>query len=556
MAQQFGHNAHYQTGGIGYKEWCEKYINSNYLTGDDTVEVYLCNGTKKEVPVHQAGVYFHSFKKLGTTISAEPLIHDNEVVYFDINELYALEFKDAKHPLFKDTKGAILPLGIPVKMESNVPFQQFGRFWRSMGANNINMSDDNIAISLFNAFSTTTYHMVSCKSEEKMKSIFNLLIKMVNILSAFNKGNKVVYGILKQLRNTISSQDMLQYSLSFIFGNKVMDKRIMLNMFDIVLKRTYKHNANLFKKTNPSDNHQIIGVIAVMFLAPLFKRYFAKEITESDMYSDYYSNFLEITEKIKELQPDSTSETDKDSELVCLISRLIGHYMDLDICKKLVDFSKNHKYAGQHAPFEDWGVLEKIIPSVEINFQNIYLDNKNPKKRVLLPEVVLSIEDNDTTKIVSSSTTEWSGVSLTQLGDFKIKPSVLGVSSSAKGNTMGKDFVANMRFTFGNTVLPVDREGYASSGMHFTDGKYEQKTAFSLENEFEISNTKESLIIYTQLYGKKHLIVKMNKSYTDEPIVIGFKNLSFRLVKTNTFSTTESVLAEKKDEKLAPAALL
>ncbi len=557
MAQQFGHNAHYKSGGIGYKEWCEKYINSKYLTGDDTVEVYLCNGTKKEVPIHQAGIYFHSFKKLGTTISAEPLFHDNEVVYFDINELYALEFKAITHPLFKNTKGAILPLGIPVKMEVNIPFQQFGRFWRSMGANNINMSDDNIAISLFNAFSATTYYMVSCKSEEKMKSTFNLLVKMVNVLSAFNKHNKVVYGILKQLRNTISSQDMLQYSLSFIFGNKIMDKRIMLNMLDIVLNRTYKHNENLFNKTNPSENHQIIGVIAVMFLAPLFKKYFTKEIVESEMYSDYYYNFLEITEKIKELQTSSSPEPEKDAELVCLISRLIGHYIDLDICKKLVEFSKNNKYASQHAPFEDWGIFDKIIPTVEINTKNIYLDNKNPKKRVLLPEVVMSVEDNDTTKIVSSSTTEWSGISFTQLGNFKIKPCVLGVSSSAEGNTMGREFIANMRFTFGNNILPIDREGYASSGMHFINGNYIQKTSFSLDNEFEINNTKDSLTIFTQLYGKKHPIIEMTKNYSDEPVIIGFKNLSFRfIVNTNNNLNNEQENSVKKEEKLAPAALL
>ncbi len=554
MAQQFGHKSHYQSGGISYKIWCNDYLNSKYLGGEETVEVYLCNGTKKEVPISQAGIYYHSFKKFGTSISAEPLIHDDEVIYFEINELYGLHFGDKTHPYFTVKGGAILPLGIPVEMETNIPFQQFGRFWLSMGQNNLNMSNDNVAISLFNAFSSTTYQMVSCKSEDKMKSIFGLLVKMVKVLSEFNKNNKVVYGILKQLRNTITSQDMLQYSLSFIFGNKTMDKKIMLNMLDIVLKRTYKHNTNLFKKKNPNDNHQIIGIIAVMFLAPLFKKYFTKEITELDMYGEYYSNFIEITDKIKELQDNKSSDIENDSELVCLISRLIGHYIDLNICKKLVIFSKENKSANKHAPFEDWGVIEKINSQFEINTQNIYLDNKNPKKKVVLPEVILTIENSNTTKIVSSSTTEWSGITFKDLGDYIIKPNILGVTSSANGNTIGQEFVANMRFTFGNTVLPVDREGYASSGMHFIDEKYVKKNGFSLENEFEINNSSDHFSIFTKLYGKKNQLIKMAKKYADEPIVIGFKNISFRLIKNNTNNATISEI--ETVEKIAPAALL
>ena len=48
----------------------------------------------------------------------------------------------------------------------------------------------------------------------------------------------------------------------------------------------------------------------------------------------------------------------------------------------------------------------------------------------------------------------------------------------------------------------------------------------------------------------------MNKNYADEPVVIGFKNLSFRLIRSNTSVVSESVKVVKKEEKLAPAALL
>ncbi len=114
-----------------------------------------------------------------------------------------------------------------------------------------------------------------------------------------------------------------------------------------------------------------------------------------------------------------------------------------------------------------------------------------------------------------------------------------------------------MRFTFGNNILPIDREGYASSGMHFINGNYIQKTSFSLDNEFEINNTKDSLTIFTQLYGKKHPIIEMTKNYSDEPIIIGFKNLSFRfIVNTNNNLNNEKENSVKKEEKLAPAALL
>jgi hypothetical protein len=547
MAQQFGRAAFQQSGGMSYRAWCDKYLTSTYLSGDAVVEAFMCDGTKKALPIRRVGVLYTDFKQLGTSVVGKPLVHNNEVVYFDLDELYTLWFDTTKtHPLFKTTfknKSAIIPLGTPTTTVTNIPYQQAGRFWRSLGANTLNMSDDNLIIAMFNALSTTTYEMVDCKSEALMKSYFGLIVRLARVVKSFTDSNTTCKAIIDQLRGTRTSQDMLQYSLSFVFGEADMDKKIMLTMLDIVLKRQYKHNSNLF--TRNSLTHPIIGIIAVMFVAPLFRKFFSGEIDEDKMFLDYYTVFLEITQKLDSLKESELNEFNKDAEIVMLVSNLIGHPLELQTCRQLIQFCKRNSSSSQPAPFGEWGVFEEIVSQFNINTQGIMVDDK--KKVKVLPASVTTVSATES-DVSSSSGTDWSGVTVDRNGFYTIRSRTLGVASSAKGNTKGQALVANVRFTFGDYILPSNREGYASSGMHFVGGQYLQKASFPTDIELVLVVEDDKVVLNRSVFGVNEEIISMRRLYPTEKVMIAFKNVELKL----KYSEAVAVVPDAP----APSALL
>ena len=550
MSQQFGRAAHYQGGGIDYKKWCTQYLTLEYLKGEDLVEVFAKDGTKKEIPRRNVGVLFKDFKTMGTTIASVPLMHEGEVVYFDLIDLYAsLYEKETVHPLFKQEykfTSAIVPIGLPEKVKDNTPYMQAGRFYRSKGANTVNMSDDNVAISLFNAFSSTVYQMVNAKTETEMKSLFDLIVKLVEVMNVFNKNNKTFHGIIKQLRNTMASQDMLQYSLSFIFGKKMMTQRMLINMLYVVVKRTYKHFDNFF--TKKGEQHPIVGIVATMIVAPLIRKYIGGEVSSTEMFALYYGDFTDVREKIKDVKTDDESKFFKaDVEIIKRLAHVCGLPENDNGYLKLVDHANRNKMAFAPPPSTYFGIIPEIVSSLEVDCKDIFLDNgKNSTLR--LPEVVFDQKDETTTKVTSVSTTQWSGIKFNKNGVYGIKIKNLGISKTAQGQTMGLDFVANMRFTFGNYVLPKDREGYAISGMYHINGKYVQKKEIPVDSKFLLELTDTHLKIHTGSYGKFTEFVKMERKYSDEYVCVGFKNMTFNL------SSEPEVYLTK--EKPAPAAFL
>ena len=558
MAQQFAKQTLIQNGGISYEQWVKKVITPEYLTGDDIVSAYMQDGTRKDIMIKDAAVLYVNFKQFGTSISAEPLFQDNEIVIFDITELYLAHGRVKEHPLFKSQYSAIIPLGIPAKTENNYAYQQSGRLWLSKGANNVNMSDDNVAVSLFNCLSSTTYQMVSCKEEDKMKSLFNLIIMLVKNLMIFNKNNTTIKNIIKQLRNTETSQDMLQYGLSFLFGKKQLTRYIQLNMFEVVLKRTYKHTPNLYTKNG--DNHPIFGILATMVIVPLYYKFFTKQIEESQMYVDYYSKFLEILGTIEEVKTLEVSDNIKDSKIIKTLVDIQELSLDNSEIAQIVDFCKKNSKTKERVPFVEWGILPKNDAKFTVTSDKIFVDN-DKNKNIETEHVNIIVKDQNNIKVVSTATTEWSAINIRDNGTYTLKCKVLGVASNAKGNTAGMGQVANMRFTFGNYVLPTDREGYAISGKHFrtdTANKwiYADKTPISLNSNIVLINTTNKLEIYTTqtLYGKvvDKLVVTMVRKYAAEPVVIAFKNIKFAV------GFSESVKKEeiKGEVKMTPSALL
>ena len=105
-----------------------------------------------------------------------------------------------------------------------------------------------------------------------------------------------------------------------------------------------------------------------------------------------------------------------------------------------------------------------------------------------------------------------------------------------------------MRFTFGDYVLPKDREGYAVSGMHFIKGSYMAKTPISTKEKFLLELTDSHLTIYTNSFGKFKEFVKMSRKFPNENVCVGFKNMTFNITEEPSVITSKEVLA--------PAALL
>jgi len=547
MSQEFGHKSSILNNGIPINQWIKLYITSEYLYSSKLVEVYKMDGTKLLIPFHQASFLMYNFKTNGTSTFAQPIMCENKVAYFDISEIYMAWASLQSHVLWKTEyhgRVAIIPLGSPVSntIEVNIPWQQSARMYLSKGKNNLNMSNDNLAIMLWNMLSSIAYSMVSAKTQTESESLCNLLYTITLIIKEFVKGCKTVYGITLQLQKTTVTQDNGQHVLSLCLDQKVIDHKMLLNILHTTLKRTYKHTNCLFLKK--SDTHPILGLILTMILAPLFNEFLNNMISYDEFFSEYNKTFTEINEKILSEKVKYTnrcviSEVElfsSDLEIVKLIVSKVGLPENHDGYSQLIDHAQRNKMVSIPCRSDYWGIIQTINPFIEINTEYLFLNNK---KERLMSEAFI---DNKTTEIISvtsSHTTEWSAITFKTNGKYSIKVECLGVSEQGRGNSAGKEYTANMRFTFGNYLLPTDREGYSIAGIHYTNGKYISKRQISIERDIILELTDKELIISNPME-----IIRLPRKFSIETVMIGFKNVIFYISPYKTIV------------KLAPAALL
>ena len=542
MSQEFSHKSSILNKGLACPGWIKLYITPEHLSGDELIEVYNSNGTKTFLPFHQVGFIMYKFKLIGTSITSVPLMHENKVVYFDIKELYLIYSGLKTHVLWKpeySNKVAIIPLGSPVNINANIPWQQSARMYLSRGNNNLNMSNDNLANMLWNMVSSIAFSIVSANTETETESLFNLLEYITSIIKKFIKECKVINGITQQLQNTPVTQDNGQHVLSVCINQETLNPKMLLNILHTTLKRTYKHNQCLFIKQG--DTHPILGLILTMVLAPLFNKFLNNLLSREEFLSEYYKTFIEINQKVLQEKYNNLLMNEikiftGDLEIIKLIVSKLELPDNHDGYAQLLDHAQKNKMVSIPCRVDYWGIIPIIKPFIDIETDNIFLSNRKEK---LISEAFIDNKSENIVFITSSHTTEWSAINFKTNGKYSIKVKCLGVANQGIGNCLGKEYTANMRFTFGNYVLPTDREGYSIAGMHFINGKYINKKSVSIEKEIILELTDRELVI-----SNPQEIIRLPRKFSIEPALIGFKNVIF------------DISLHKTIDKFAPAALL
>lgn len=553
MAQEFAHSTHKISGGIGINEWLKQYINNSYLSNDVPIpfEVYNKEGNLVQIPIYKACFIMHNFKTKGTSIYGDILMKNNKVAYFIIEDIYRTWANSDSHKIYdnKIIKNiAIIPLGTPKNVINNVAYMNSARMYLSKGESNINMSNDNIAVMLWSIMSCIAFSIITSNTLKESESLLKLLNYISNIILEFNKNNSVISGITKQLQNTTITQDNGQHILSLAINNELINQKMLLNILHSTLKRTYKHCDCLFIKKE--QQHPIFGLILTMILAPLFNKYINNIIEYDEFTKEYYRMFNEITaniliekNKYELLEPQLTDMFNSDLKIIECIVNLIGLPYQTEGYTQLLDHAQRNKSASVQCVEDYWGIIPIIKPFVEINTTNIFANSKNHTPN---SEASLDIITSDNILVKSSHTTEWAGITFKENNKYKLTNIInLGISDVATGNTLNNDFTANMRFTFGNIILPNDREGYSIAGIHFLNRKYINKKPIQINKDIIIELTDKELII-----SNPEEIIKIQRKFSNEPLLIGFKNIIFNIM------LYEPIIEQLVKLQLAPAAAL
>lgn len=507
MSSSFTHAPTKDTNGIPFSKWITTYWNTASFSGEQAAKAVMFADFREAYGIK--GAYF-----------ASPV----EIVDFASNLEHAV-----------GAKKVLIPLGMPdfSNVNTSTVMKQCARQWVSGGANNANMSDENVITMYYAALQSLTFTAGSATTAEAQRKWFPVLVSITRSFKAFYDATAAARAVTEAMVITPGVNDMLQKALAHVFDRTaVWNMETKTEVLETIVRRSLRHGA-LFPGMSP-------GPFVVFILVPLLRNVIDDSMT-SDAVLEHYNEktgnlLLSLAESAS---PDAAT---MQSNTLAAFTRICDFEPALTVehARDLITFCTDHKDTSLSAPWVEWGILPAspaLIPSVLAAHYKVM-----GKADAAIPRVTPS--STTAFKVVSYNGVKWAGIQFASVGKYTITTHDLGIATDDVGNTLGKELVANWRVTTGDDILPRDREGYSSAGMHHEHvaGKWKYTTTrpFNMKKSHVLVVTDS----HVELVQNGHTFVRLERG--GKSVIMGFKNL--------WFTCTWEPLEETHDDPVAPTA--
>lgn len=486
MVERFSQRTVRQDGGIPPDEWIRKYVIGGSLAGEEKVLVMRSNGKTETVPRRLAAIVFRDLKTVrdedrGNRGGAPAVTGSHQVTVVHLHDGMRAQWGlDGSKFVAEEVKqgDVVIPLGSPTCAFDRIVFQQSARIWVSCGENNISMTDQNVANMLMPALQSIVWAISNDVSQKVQCKRFESLVLFTGTVRAYFTTYPDAFKIVEPLREDDRARDSLQRALAFIFFDEPWSKEELLRLLEIMLKRHRRHNPG----TPDFVTQPITGIIGCLIIVPLLHRLVhGRDGTTVD---GAVKELNEKTEALVQLMCDHIREVDTEKRNKLILSRLLESRLKTEDVGKLYDYCVDMKNFNELAPFDTSGFVPVVNPPFYIRTEGFTI---NGSKTNTVVKVKRKEKEGspDSWEVIPSAPSEWNAFALSTEGTYKIRGFLIGPAEQAKGNSLGVVNAANFRFTSGIEILPTNREGKSSAGMHHRQnrsGRYGyEKTGESLQ---------------------------------------------------------------------------
>lgn len=477
MVERFSQRTVRQDGGIPPEEWIRKYVVNGTLAGEEKVSVVRANGKTESVPRRLAAIVFRDLKTVrdedrsnrggAPAVTATPQValvhlHDGMRAQWGIEGAAYVNGEVIKDDV-------VIPLGFPTSASDQIVFMQCGRLWVSKGANNLSMTNDNVVNTFMPALQSIVWTISNDISQRVQCKRFEALVLFAGTVNAYFTQYPEAFKIVEPLRDDDRARDSLQRALAFIFFDEPWSKEELLRLVEIMLKRHRRHNPG----TPDFITQPIAGIIGCLIVVPLLHRLLHRVCSVEAAVKE----LNEKTEDLVRLMCDHIRDVDVEQRNKLILARLVDSCPDLklktDDVGKLYGYCMDMKNFEQLAPFDSWGLLPVVNPPFNIITSGFTINGSKTNTVVKVKRKEKEGAPADTMfEVIPSAPSEWNAFALSTEGTYKLRVSLIGPAEQAKGNSLGVVNAANLRFTSGTEILPTDREGKSSAGMHHRQNRY------------------------------------------------------------------------------------
>lgn len=567
MVEQFTRRTVRQEGGIQPDEWIRRYIIGGALSGEEPVNVIRANGKTETVPRREAAIVFSDLETKreerrgnrggAPAVTATPQVSLVHLVD-GMRATCGLEPKFVNGEVKR--RDVVIPLGRPTSSADHAVFLQCAREWVSAGANDIQSTDQEVANMFMSALQSMVWAISNDVSQKVQCKRFEALILFADTIAAYFARYPDAFKVIEPLRDADRARDSLQRALAFIFFEEPWSKEEGWRLLEIMLKRHRRHN-----QPNPPDfvTQPIAGIIGCLILVPLLHRLIHRQLTVSTAVKD--AN--EKTEQLVQLMCDHIRDVDVDKRNKIILFKLaescekLDFRMDMkkgdgdDSTGKLYDFCMDMKNYDELAPFHTWGLVPIVTPPFNVICTGFTI-NGNKSHTVVKVKRKEKEGGPDRYEISPSAPSDWNAFGLSTEGEYKLRALVMGAAEQAKGNSLGMVNAANLRFTSGMEILPTDREGKSSAGMHHCQNRYGRFGYEKTGKTLNLGSDEKDIII--TIRNGTCTVAQNGPFFTfstgGDPVLIGFKNLKF-LIQFTPAADPLHTDDRKDDGKIAGEAI-
>lgn len=508
MSSAFTHRPTTHYGGVPVETWLRTYWDNAVFRG----------------PHNKSAVAFRDFKPVHGTPGA---YFATPVAIVNFREAEAIAISGSATTTVVKLNDVIVPLGDPdwSNDKTRVVLQQVARQWVSGGTNTANMSDENVLTMYYAALQSLVFTAGNATTATDQRVWFSAIVSITRALALLHRVNETFRRVTEAMVLTPGTNDMLQKSLAHVFHPEApWDQRTKLEVLEVVTRRAMRHGTT-FVGMAP-------GAFIIYVLVPLLRDVVATCSTamSADVADLMLARFNREAGALLTAYVAATSSDTATMQAATLVA--LGEAagfeptLTLETATKFLDFCRATPDMSAVAPWAEWGLVA-APPTLDADVRTERFGVAGKKGASHATRLV--VHTPTTFDVLSFKGIEWCGVQFASLGKYIVTAHDLGIADGGKGNTRGKELVANWRLTVGSDVLPRDRHGYSSAGMFHQRSEATGKWSYIENKPVPLS---EPFVIrvaadHVALLHKSHVLASIARNYGsgDEPALLAFKNL-------------------------------
>lgn len=539
MASRFSNRTTIRKNGMDKTEWVDRFIKDCDSDGVEQIKTINIEGKQEETLRKKCFVLFENPEvRINETLNdnnfSAPSVIGKAVDFVSTEDGILAVYDIKAHPSIKK-RSMLVPI-----YDYNHNTSKYLNVANQCGAQWVGAGDPfekeyhchNVAMMYIYSLQSLIWQIANVGDTDDLKKYTEMtywIVKSAKSYFATDQG-KEAFKIIEPLSDCENANDMLNRAVAHIFFDNLINRQDMLRMVELSLKRVAKHRENV---TDDFVTKPIYGITAMIITVPIFKNMVDNNINAEEIVSTINSKRFDLVMMIADNIEKKGIILDK--MILHKLFELSGEKISYANIEKLYDFCMCKDNFTIQAPFEDWGLVKKIILPFEISVDGLFINGKKLVQKTKITP--LNETENQEWRIISTNVSEWSCFTIKTPGTYIFSAKTVGAANL--GNMYAKGVsthnVASMCFLFGNDCMSKDQTIFSSGGIIYNKNKHQSNGRYQLEYDCKTFDPTKpfKLVIndsgsFTVEQNNKTMYNQQQVNY-ENPVLVSYKFLDIKM---------------------------